>query len=288
VKVSDSLSKDEETEIWETLQVLSTPSKFMSLLRSVWKLSKDDAGSSIFDMLRKMQERVVFLYLQKYWFPGQGSETELPFIFKMLVKGHGSGLDLLKRTRPGEDLDGTWVMFDVMHQIKDGWLTLSAHVYDHHYCALCTIFTCELKAENQQSCKIAWMKMFDVAQMYGVCDIHIHGFMADNAAGGWNAVKKVFFGSIKNPAKERTDAFHWRGKETHQPTSLQKILIAMILSLSLLLTLVHFPGETFMSHSSRACHPTMAAPRALTMQTFLQCLRFAQLLALGLLRTQLH
>ena len=206
---SNSLSEDEQAEIWETLQVLSTPSRFMSLLRSIRKLSDDDNGSGIFDILKRMQERVHFPFLQQYRFPGQGSATDFPFIFKMLVKGHGSGLDLLKRMRPGEDLEGTWVMFDVMHRIKDGWLTLSAHVYDHNYRALCTIWTCELKAENQESCEIAWEKMIEVARFYGFCAIHIHGFMADNAAAGWNAIRKVFFGGIKNPARERSDTFHY-------------------------------------------------------------------------------
>ena len=206
---SNSLSEDEQVEIWETLQVLSTPSRFMFLLRSIQKLSDDNNGSGIFDILKRMQEWVHFRFFQQYRFPGQDFETEFPFIYKILVKGLGFGLDLLKRMPPDEDLERTWIMFDVMHQIKDGWLTLSAHVHDHNYCALCTIWTCELKAENQELCEIAWEKMINVGLFYRFCAIHIHGFMADDAAAGWNAIQKVYFGGIKDPARERSDTFHY-------------------------------------------------------------------------------
>jgi len=134
---------------------------------------------------------------------------DFPFIFKMSVKGHGSGVDILKRMQSGEDLHGTWVMFDVMRRITIGWLTFSAHVYDHNYRALCTIFTCELMAEDSPSLEIAWRQMVDVAREYGLLQVHIHGFMADNAIGGWIAVRNVFFGGVRDLDKEISDAFHW-------------------------------------------------------------------------------
>ncbi|CAM6092130.1 unnamed protein product [Calypogeia fissa] len=63
----------------------------------------------------------------------------------MTTKGSGSRVDILRRMQPGGSLDGAWIMFDVMHRCTRGWLTLSAHIYDHHLRALSTIFTCELK-----------------------------------------------------------------------------------------------------------------------------------------------
>jgi hypothetical protein len=74
--------------------------------------------------------------------------------------------------KPGNDLFGTCVMFDVMHQITTGWLTFSAHVYDHNYQALCTIFTCELLAEDADSCKIAWTNMIEIAGVSSVAWQH--------------------------------------------------------------------------------------------------------------------
>jgi hypothetical protein len=122
------LNEDKEKEIWKTLQVVSTPSKFMSLLQSVRKDSKDWKGNGIFDCLQKMQKNIHFPFIQRYRVPGQGSGKDFPVIFKMSTKGAGSGVDLLKRMKPENELFGTWVMFDIMHQITTGWLTFSAHV----------------------------------------------------------------------------------------------------------------------------------------------------------------
>jgi hypothetical protein len=90
------LNEDKEKEIWETLQVVSTPSKFMSLLGSVCNDSKDWKGNGIFYCLQKMQKNAHFPFIQRYRVPGQGSEKDFPFIFKMSTKGAGSGGDLLK------------------------------------------------------------------------------------------------------------------------------------------------------------------------------------------------
>jgi hypothetical protein len=101
------LTHDQENELWEMLKVLSTPSKFMSLLRGVRKDSKEWKGNGIFDSLRRMQENVLFPYIQWHRVPGQGSETDFPYIFKMSGKGAGLGVNLIQRMRPGENLFGT-------------------------------------------------------------------------------------------------------------------------------------------------------------------------------------
>jgi hypothetical protein len=64
-------------------------------------------------------------------------------------------------------------------------------------------------AKDAPSCKIAWITMQDVAKEHGIPEVHIHGFMVDNAIGGWNAVRDVFFDKVRNPDQERSDAFHW-------------------------------------------------------------------------------
>lgn len=44
----------------------------------------------------------------------------------------------------------------MMHKLIDDWITMSAHVCNHNYHALYTIFTCELKFEDVTSQVIAW------------------------------------------------------------------------------------------------------------------------------------
>jgi hypothetical protein len=61
--------------------------------------------------------------------------------------------------------------------------------------------------------------MIDVVRQSGIFDIQIHGFMANNASGGWNAVSKVFMGEIRDPNRERSDACHW-AQSIHQHTIL--------------------------------------------------------------------
>jgi hypothetical protein len=64
-------------------------------------------------------------------------------------------------------------------------------------------------AKDAPSCKIAWSTMQEVAKEHGIPEVHIHGFMADNAIGPWNAVRDVFFDGVRNPYQERSDAFHF-------------------------------------------------------------------------------
>lgn len=99
-------------------------------------------------------------------------------------------------------------MFDIMHRIPL-WLTMTVGVYDHNYRALCTIFTCELMAEDHQSLETAWRLMIQVAKENGLPKVYIHGFMADNAQAGWIAVRNVFFNGVPDATRERSDAFHY-------------------------------------------------------------------------------
>jgi hypothetical protein len=74
---------------------------------------------------------------------------------------------------------------------------------------LCTIFTCELKAQDEASQETAWRLMLEMAAQKGVDNIEIKGFMADNASTGWNAIRNVFFNGERRPEQERSDAFHF-------------------------------------------------------------------------------
>ncbi|CAM6096701.1 unnamed protein product [Calypogeia fissa] len=134
----------------------------------------------------------------------------------MTTNGTGSGVDILRRMLPGGSLDGAWIMFDVMHRCIGGWLTLSAHIYDHHLRALSTIFTCELKAQDPLSQETPWRLMVNIAIRNGVPKVTIKGFMADNAEAGWEAVRNVFFNGKRDPNRDLfhfKQSFVWHAKE---------------------------------------------------------------------------
>ena len=68
-------------------------------------------------------------YVQENLFPGQGSDSNKVFVFKMSEIGPGSGVDLVKRMQPGGDLQDAWMMFDHVKRVKK-WTTMACHVYD--------------------------------------------------------------------------------------------------------------------------------------------------------------
>lgn len=144
----EDLSEEEVADIWESMKVLSTPQIFISLLRSV-RMDSPNIGE--LDAIWRMQKNVSFPFVQRYQISGQGEPCDRPHVFKMSTKGWGCGLYLLQQMLPGGSLEGTWVMFDVMHRIIGPWLTFSAHVHDHNYQSLCTIFTCKLQSEDHIS-----------------------------------------------------------------------------------------------------------------------------------------
>lgn len=88
----------EESKIWESLMLVSTPQKFVSLFQSV---RQDQKGHGELEFLVQMQKNVKFPFLQRYLLPGQGCREDRAHIFKMTIKGEGSGVDLLRQMQPG-------------------------------------------------------------------------------------------------------------------------------------------------------------------------------------------
>jgi hypothetical protein len=82
-------------------------------------------------------------YVQKNMFPGQGSDSDKVFLFKMSKVGPSSGVDLVKRMQPGGDLQDAWIMFDHVKRIKK-WTTMACHVYDSTYYRVMTIAVCDM------------------------------------------------------------------------------------------------------------------------------------------------
>ena len=60
----------------------------------------------------KKQAKIEFIHDSV--FPRQGQEKV--YLFKMLVDGPGSGVDLVRCMQPGGDLANYWLMFDHVKQ----------------------------------------------------------------------------------------------------------------------------------------------------------------------------
>jgi hypothetical protein len=85
--------------------------------------------------------------VQKNMFPGEGSNSNKVFLFKMSEVGLGNGVDLVKRMQPGDDLQDAWIMFDYVKRIKK-WTTMACHVYGSTNCRVMTIAVCDMQSED--------------------------------------------------------------------------------------------------------------------------------------------
>ena len=85
--------------------------------------------------------------MQESKFPGQGTDTDKVFVFKMSEVGPGSGVDLVKRMQVEGDLQDTWIMFDHVKRVR-GWTTMACHVYDSSYCRVMTIACSDMQSED--------------------------------------------------------------------------------------------------------------------------------------------
>lgn len=83
-----------------------------------------------------LKEHCAYQYFHGSLFPGQLHDTnDRCHIFKMSTTGPASGVELVKRMKPGNDLERSWCCFDHVHRIKE-WVTMAAHVYDIRYIEL--------------------------------------------------------------------------------------------------------------------------------------------------------
>jgi hypothetical protein len=69
------------------------------------------------------------------------------YVFKMLVDGLGSGVDLVKRMQPRGDLENEWLMFDHVKRVQ-AWTTMACHVYDAMYYKVITIAVYDMQLED--------------------------------------------------------------------------------------------------------------------------------------------
>jgi hypothetical protein len=71
---------------------------------------------------------------------------EKMFLFKISIKGDGSGCDLVKRMQPRGNLETCWLMFDHIKCV--GWVALTCHMYDPIYYEMMTIVMCDMHSKT--------------------------------------------------------------------------------------------------------------------------------------------
>ena len=94
-------------------------------------------------------------------FPGQGTNTDKVFVFKMSEVGPGSGVDLVKRMQVGGDFEDAWIMFDYVKRVR-GWTTMACHVYDSSYCRVMTIACSDMQSEDTAAQILFWQNLNSV------------------------------------------------------------------------------------------------------------------------------
>jgi len=130
------LKREELEEVMDRFQYLSSPS-----IRNVISSFRSNNQGGVIDNIMTMKKESKFEYIHDSVFPGQGKEKV--YIFKMLIEGPGSGVDLVKCMQPGGDLQNAWMMFDHVKRVK-AWTTMACHLYDPQYKKVITISTYDM------------------------------------------------------------------------------------------------------------------------------------------------
>ena len=200
------LSLNELEPVFDSCKELNSP----SLQNRVYTF-KYLRRFGVMDGITKLQGLSNWAYIQRNMFPGQGDDSDKVFIFKMSEVGPGSGVDLVRRMQPGEDLEHAWIMFDHIKRVTN-WTTMAGHVYDATYQHVMTIVCCDFQSEDKDAQIIFWKNLNHVMARHGVPLPQFQGFMADSVQANWNAVRIVYGGGDPKVAMlghERTCYFHW-------------------------------------------------------------------------------
>lgn len=213
------LSFDELMPVLDTCKHMSSPS-----IRNKVTTFRYLRRFGVMDSITKLRGSSKWAFVQESKFPGQGSESDKVFIFKMSEIGPGSGVDLVQRMQPTGDLENAWIMYDHVKRVK-GWTTLACHVYDAHYCKVMTIAACDMQSEDAAAQTLFWRNLNVVMGRYGLPNPKFKGFMADSAQANWNAIRIVYGTgdpTVPMEHQERTCLFHWtQSLEKHTKASIR-------------------------------------------------------------------
>jgi hypothetical protein len=172
-------------------------------------LYRSSGKRGAYDSIMAMQRYTTIEYIHGNVFPGQ--DKDKVYVFKMLVDGFGSGVDLVKRMQPRGDLENAWLIFDHIKRVQE-WTTMACHVYNAAYCKVMTIAICDMQSKDTKVQCIMWRELNDLMAKNGVENTNFKGSMADSAQANWNAVKIVYgSGDPKVPMEnqERTCFLYW-------------------------------------------------------------------------------
>ncbi|MCO5593948.1 hypothetical protein L7F22_047967 [Adiantum nelumboides] len=139
------------------------------------------------EIVLDLKSKSKYPFIHSLLFLGKLKTAQQPHVFEMLVKGPGSGVDLVNRIRLGGNLEHMWVH---VHRVQ-GWPTMSAHVYDPFVRELLTIATCKFTVENKHAQVEFWRMLNSVVQDQGFEKPNFKNFMADEANANWIAVKTL-------------------------------------------------------------------------------------------------
>ena len=112
----------------------------------------------VIDNIMKLRGSSTWAFVQESKFPGQGTDTDKVFVFKMSEVGPGSGVDLVKRMQLRDDLQDAWIMFDHVKRVR-GWTTMACHVYDSSYCRVMTIACSDMQSEDCTTQIVFWQNL---------------------------------------------------------------------------------------------------------------------------------
>jgi hypothetical protein len=134
------LRGQELEDILDKFEHLSSPNLWNTI-----SLSRSSSKRGAYDSIMAMQRYTRIEYIHANVFLGQGKDKV--YVFKILVDGPGSGVDLVKRMQPGGDLKNAWLIFDHVKRVQE-WTTMACHMYDAAYCKVMTIAVCDMQSED--------------------------------------------------------------------------------------------------------------------------------------------
>ena len=137
------LSLNELEPVFDNCKELNSPS-----LRNRVYTFKYLQRFGIMDGITKLRGLIIWAYIQRIMFLGQGNDSDKVFIFKMSEVGPGSGVDLIRRMQPGRDLEHAWIMFNHVKCVTN-WTTMASHVYDATYQRVMIIACCDFSIQGQ-------------------------------------------------------------------------------------------------------------------------------------------
>jgi len=101
------------------------------------------------DNIPLLKSKNPYDYIQNNCFLGQMVGQKV-FMFKMLIYGLASGVDLVRCMQPSGDLYNCWLMFDHVKHVQE-WTTMACHVYDLVYYKVFTIVICHMQFESTKA-----------------------------------------------------------------------------------------------------------------------------------------